>query len=79
MAVSEIGLKSVTEADWWTNALLQAIDETHIAYVLVWRNAGKSKEFYASYKGHISEENFMTFYCDKRIKLLKGFNKIYHK
>lgn len=79
VAVSETGLKSVTEADWWTNALLQAIDGTHIAYVLVWRNAGESKEFYAPYKGHVSEENFMTFYCDKRIKLLKEFNKIYHK
>lgn len=38
-----------------------------VAYALAWRNAGTKKngsiEFYAPYKGQLSEKNFIAF-CD---------------
>ncbi len=42
-ALTETGLESVPDEDWWTNRLLRAIesdpDARRIAYALVWRNA----------------------------------------
>ena len=69
-ALSECGVKSVSEERWWTESLLPAIKGSKIAYVHVWRNAPNSTEYYAPYKGHKSEKDFLQFYGCKQLLFL---------
>lgn len=66
-ALSETGYETIPYASWWTETLLKAIGQHKISYVLVWRNHGynewmKKMHYYAPYKGHPSEADFMKFY-----------------
>ena len=65
-ALTEFGYSGVKDNVWWTNTFLKAISPYKISYALAWRNAGiKSSgnyEFYVSYKGHASAEDFVRFY-----------------
>lgn len=66
-ALSETGYETIPYADWWTETLLKAIGQHKISYVLVWRNHGynelmKKMHYYAPYKGHASEADFIKFY-----------------
>lgn len=65
-AMTEFGYGQLPDSTWWTNALLKAISNHHISYVLAWRNAGPKKdgsvEFYVPYKGQSSEADFIKFY-----------------
>ena len=70
-AFSECGVKSVSEEKWWTEFLIPAIEGAKIAYVHVWRNAPNSTEYYAPYKGHKSEKDFVEMYNKKRLLFLK--------
>lgn len=70
-ALSECGVKSVSEEKWWTESLLPAIEGANIAYIHVWRNAPNSTEYYAPYKGHKSEEDFIKLHKSKRLLFLK--------
>ncbi len=68
-ALTETGLEAQTDFNWWTQTLLAGINATResqgIAYVMVWRNANREREkkehFYAPYKGHPSEHDFIEF------------------
>ncbi len=69
-AVTEGGQDTVVEETFWTERVLSAFSASgktrSIAYFLVWRNANKEREqhdhFYAPYKGHASEGDFMRFF-----------------
>jgi len=69
-ALTEGGQETVSDDGFWTDIVLDAImadeDARRISYFLVWRNANKANEnidhFYAPYKGHKSEANFIEFY-----------------
>ncbi len=66
-ALGEVGYNGVPYATWWTGVLAPALEGHHIAYVLLWRNAGyksndKSTEYYVPYKGQVSEADFVKFY-----------------
>jgi len=66
-ALSETGYETIPYANWWTETLLKAIGQHKISYVLVWRNHGynefmKKMHYYAPYKGHASEADFVKFY-----------------
>lgn len=66
-AIAETGYEQVPFATWWTDVLSKAIGEHRISYVLVWRNHGynewmKKMHYYAPYKGHGSEADFIKFY-----------------
>jgi len=66
-ALSETGYETIPYAAWWTETLLKAIGQHRISYVLVWRNHGynelmKKMHYYAPYKGHASETDFVKFY-----------------
>jgi len=60
-AITETGLEKVTKPEWWTKILYPIIQESKLSYVLVWRN-GRPDHFYAPYKGHESESDFIQFY-----------------
>lgn len=74
LAVSECGIKSVSEETWWTDTLIPAIQGFKVTYVLVWRNAGKSSEYYAPYKGHKSECDFLKLYKSNKFLFLNDIN-----
>ncbi len=65
---SETGLESLPMAEWFTETLLPAIEETHPVYVLVWRNAvERPTHHYAPYPGHPAAEDFVKFYEQENI------------
>jgi mannan endo-1,4-beta-mannosidase len=66
-ALAETGYEQIPYARWWTDVLSKAIGQHKISYVLVWRNHGynewmKKMHYYAPYKGHASEADFIQFY-----------------
>jgi mannan endo-1,4-beta-mannosidase len=66
-ALAETGYEQIPFARWWTDVLSKAIGRHKISYVLVWRNHGynewmKKMHYYAPYKGHASEADFIEFY-----------------
>ncbi|MCC9137600.1 glycoside hydrolase family 26 protein [Pontibacter silvestris] len=60
-ALTETGLETLPDADWWTNTLLPIIKDSGLSYVLVWRN-GRPDHYYAPYPGQESAEDFKEFY-----------------
>lgn len=65
-ALTEFGYGTVPDSTWWTKTLWEGLRNHKISYALAWRNAGKKDggemEFYMPYKGHLSAENFNSFY-----------------
>ena len=52
MCLSETGLESIPDPDWWCGVLYPAIKDFPIAYVLTWRNAhDQPTHFYAAWEG----------------------------
>jgi mannan endo-1,4-beta-mannosidase len=72
-AIAETGFEAIPYATWWTDVLQKTIANHSISYVLVWRNHGyneytKKMHYYAPYKGHMSEKDFVKFYdADKTL------------
>ena len=66
IALTEFGYGELPDSMWWTGTLLKAIGDHKLAYILGWRNAGRSPsgkyEYYVPYKGHASSEDFVKFY-----------------
>ncbi|PRY09941.1 mannan endo-1,4-beta-mannosidase [Pontibacter ummariensis] len=58
--LSETGLETLPQADWWTNTLYPIIKDAGLSYVLVWRN-GRPDHYYAPYVGQKSAEDFKEF------------------
>jgi len=80
MAFAETGYEAIPYSKWWTDTLMKAIDNYKIAYVLVWRNQGwqekeKKMHYYAPYKGHPSEQDFVDFYNLDQILFEKDAKK----
>jgi mannan endo-1,4-beta-mannosidase len=69
-ALTETGLEQVTEANWWTDVLLKAVEGYDLSYVLLWRN-GRPDHYYAPYPGQLSAENFKQFARHERVYLEK--------
>ncbi len=60
-AITETGLEKVPEQEWWTKILYPIQEESKLSYILLWRN-GRPDHFYAPYKGHESEADFIRYY-----------------
>lgn len=70
--VTETGLEGIQNPDgtpvkkYWTQQLLMPLTLRGISMVVMWRNAydplQTGKHFYAVYKGHASEADFITMY-----------------
>lgn len=69
-ALTETGVETVPDPNWWTGTLLPALREAGggLSYVLVWRNANKATDrqnhFYAPYPGQASAPDFVRFKQD---------------
>ncbi|NBA74159.1 beta-mannosidase [Emticicia sp. ODNR4P] len=75
-AITEMGLEQITVDNWWTSIVWETIKDSHLSYMLVWRN-GRSDHFYSPYQGHTSAPDFIKFYnlpqtlFSKDVKVLK--------
>ncbi|TFI59859.1 beta-mannosidase [Sphingomonas parva] len=74
-ALTETGVETIPDPEWWTAVLLPALKDPSIgggiAYALVWRNANPANDrkdhFYAPYPGHPSAADFARFKQDPAI------------
>lgn len=57
-AITETGLETVSEKQWWSKILSPVVSGTGLSYVLLWRN-GRPDHYYAPYKGQKSEPDFL--------------------
>lgn len=60
-ALTETGLSKLTQGDWYTGTLLNALkyQKVELAYVLVWANT--TSAYWTPYKGHAAENDFISF------------------
>lgn len=68
--LAETGMEGVSYPEYFTEILLPLVQDTGIAYVLLWRNAwepDKPGHHYLPYKGHAAEEDFIRFVKSDRI------------
>ncbi len=81
-ALTESGLDKVTDDHWFTQKLgpsfLQSEVASHIAYLMLWRNADTT-HFFSSYPGHSSEADFKEFTSHEKIWLLEDWNNFKKK
>lgn len=78
IAITEVGYESIPDAEWWTKTLLPVIENYSLSYVLVWRNAcDKENHFYAPYPGHVSSEDFIEFYNNKKSLFASDIESLY--
>jgi mannan endo-1,4-beta-mannosidase len=68
-AIAEAGFEQIPYATWWTETLTNGIGNHNISYVLLWRNHGWNDSmnpprmhYYAPYKGHKYEKDFVDYY-----------------
>jgi mannan endo-1,4-beta-mannosidase len=57
-AITETGLETVSEENWWSKILVPIVANTGLSYVLVWRN-GRPDHYYAPFKGQKTEKDFL--------------------
>ena len=68
LAFTETGTKFNSDTQWWTKALLPAIEGYPVCFLVTWRNATKDdNECFGVYPGHPSEADFKRFAADSRI------------
>ncbi|PIB36234.1 beta-mannosidase [Reichenbachiella sp. 5M10] len=80
-AITETGLESITNPDWFDAHILSPIkssDKIKMSYVLVWRNANE-KHHYAPYPGHASVDGFKKFCADDAVLMEDDLNGMYRK
>lgn len=80
IALTEIGQEKVPNPKWWTEVLLPIIQDSNLSYVQLWRN-GRPDHYFVPYPGHISENNFKTFYKTPNVLFQKELTNenIYNK
>jgi mannan endo-1,4-beta-mannosidase len=75
-ALTEAGYRDTPQADWFTQGLLKAIENSGASYVLLWRNAWDNpKENFGPAPGKSCAEDFVRFYNDKSTLFINDINK----
>lgn len=74
-ALTEVGFAKMPIPKWWTNTLYSSIENIGLSYILVWGNYDK-KSYWGTFKGQISEEDFVFFSKKANILFL---NKVSRK
>ena len=59
-ALTETGMKNMTEPTWWTSTLLPAVEEFPISYLLTWRNY--KDEWFGPSPSKPDAKYFMEYY-----------------
>ncbi|MBR4324528.1 MAG: beta-mannosidase, partial [Bacteroidales bacterium] len=63
-ALTECGLKNLTEPTWWTSTLMPTIDGFPISYLLVWRNY--KTEWFGPAPSKPDAKYFREYYNDSK-------------
>lgn len=76
LALTETGLESIPEADWWTGTLLPVVEKYPIAYMLTWRNSStRPLHFYGPFPGAACEQDFVKFYTSEKTLFLEDISR----
>lgn len=81
-ALTETGVSASApaNANWWTDLLLEIVNSSpstrQVAWVLVWRNAGK-RQNYAAFPDSAGAENFKAFERDPFTLFLEDLPRVY--
>ena len=68
LAMTECGLKNMTDTTWWSRVLKPVMDQYPLSYFLLWRNY--KKEFFGPSKDHPSGDDFKKLYDAKNVLFL---------
>jgi hypothetical protein len=68
-ALTECGLKNLTDPTWWTSTLTPVLDKHQISYFLVWRNY--KKEWFGPSPSQPDAPYFKEMYAKKNVLFLK--------
>lgn len=68
-ALTECGLKNLTDPTWWTSTLMPVVDRYPISYFLVWRN--DPKEWFGPSPEQPDAPYFRELYASKKSLFLK--------
>lgn len=74
-AITETGLETLPDPRWWSEVLLPIVKDSHLTYVLVWRN-GRPDHYYAPYPGQTSEADFKKVVREHTLLLEKPVRKL---
>lgn len=72
-ALTECGLKNLTDPTWWTSTLLPAVEEYPISYLLVWRNY--KAEWFGPSTSKPDAPYFVEFYNSPKILFAKDITE----
>ena len=64
-ALTECGMKNLTEPTWWTSTLLPTVEGFPISYLLVWRNY--KDEWFGPSPSKPDAQYFKDFYSNDKI------------
>lgn len=71
-AITETGIISTAEINWWTECLLPCLKGRNLSYVYIWGNRyGDPQKVYGPYKGANCSVDFLKFSKEKECTLLK--------
>jgi len=68
-ALTECGLKNVTDPTWWTSTLLPTVEGFPISYLLTWRNY--KEEWFGPAPSQPDAQSFRDFYKNEKILFTK--------
>lgn len=69
IAMTECGLKNMTDSTWWTRVLMPIMERYPLCYFLLWRNY--SKEYFGPAPGLDCAEDYKKLYNAKNTLFLK--------
>ena len=72
-ALTETGLKNLTDPTWWTSSLKPVVEKYPISYLLVWRN--DKNEWFGPSPIKPDKDSFMEFYNDGNTLFLKDIEE----
>jgi hypothetical protein len=72
MAMTECGLKNMTDSTWWTRVLQPIMDQYPISYFLLWRNY--KEEYFGPSPELPCAADFKKLYQSKNVLFLKDLN-----
>jgi len=72
-ALTETGLKNLTDPTWWTSSLKPVVEKYPISYLLVWRN--DKNEWFGPSPIKPDKDSFMEFYNDGKTLFLKDIEE----
>jgi hypothetical protein len=74
LAMTECGLKNMTDATWWTRVLKPVMDRYPLSYFLLWRNY--KKEFFGPSPEHPCGDDYRKLYKAPNTLFLKDIKSI---